>query len=737
MKVTRMLVLPILLLALLAGVLVSPVPGVPTTNAAALGNNEFDVSDIVLDNPEVKGPARIVTQSALAEFQDLSMLMYRDNTTISVNGEGHIPLWLYFRNAATGESSHVQLPYFEDVIEPRSVEHVLTSPSDLWIYSYGQDRESFSNSTLRVDHFSLSGTAVPTSATLMSSHSFGNADSRHGRFIELKSGGLIAVWHQQSKKEDKSMDMGVAYRSPEGTWSTIYPVVIPNYKGGGATSPKGTAVQHPADDSIWVFNKRDSYHSIEAMHFTETGAGLRLDWLNEKYITEYVNDGVHSPEGESPHLVAVANASRNTILLAYQNKQTRIFSTSPFVKGAYVTLAEIGVDGSKSFINFPAYVERVSCLGLIVDDGTAWLSYRPIDGSAVLAGGRSFDDVYVSSYDFSEASWSQPLFLGAMFFAGSSNTLVPLAYGASRVDFATDINDGWVHYLSLWSQASLDDTAPAVAITSPIAGSFLSGAVDIAASAGDDVSVAGVEFYVDNALLDTDTTNDYQVPFDTTAVPDGTHTLQARAFDAAGNVGHSGPIAVIVDNAPPEVSITSPGDRATVSGNIVLSAAASDNNSVDRVDFYREGGVLLGTDTVEPYALEWDPSGVSDGQHTLSARAVDRAGNTASSAPITVLVDNIEDTAPPTVNITSPLGSAMVNRKSTTNIVAEAFDDAGVDKVEFYVDGVLVCVDPTAAYSCHWDVPAPPNRAYRLQARAYDGSAQVGFSPVVGVTSAR
>jgi hypothetical protein len=282
-----------------------------------------------------------------------------------------------------------------------------------------------------------------------------------------------------------------------------------------------------------------------------------------------------------------------------------------------------------------------------------------------------------------------------------------------------------------------DTTLPSVSVTTPANGSTVSGTVSVAASASDNVGVTKVEFYVDGTLKGTDTFSPYSTNWDTTIETNASHTLQAKAYDAASNIGISDPVVITVDNTAPTIFITSPSEGATVSGNVAVSAAALDNTAVARVDFYRDGSVFLGSDTVAPYDMGWDSLKVSDGQHSLSARAADRAGNTASSASITVLVENNENTAPPTVNITSPREGAMVNRKSTINIAAAAFDDAGVDKVEFYVDGVLVCVDTTAAYSCHWEVPAPPNRAYRLQARAYDGSGQVGFSPVVGVTSAR
>jgi hypothetical protein len=76
-----------------------------------------------------------------------------------------------------------------------------------------------------------------------------------------------------------------------------------------------------------------------------------------------------------------------------------------------------------------------------------------------------------------------------------------------------------------------------------------------------------------------------------------------------------------------------------------------------------------------------------------------------------------------------------VKRKSTVAIAATASDDVSVIKVEFYVNGSLVCTDTTSSYNCTWRVPTASGRTYRLQAKAYDASGNVGLSSLVTVRS--
>ena len=92
-----------------------------------------------------------------------------------------------------------------------------------------------------------------------------------------------------------------------------------------------------------------------------------------------------------------------------------------------------------------------------------------------------------------------------------------------------------------------DTTAPTVAVTAPATGSTVSGTVTVSATASDDVAVAGVQFLLDGALLGAeDTTSPYSVAWNTTTATAGSHTLTARARDAAGNQATSAAVPVTV-----------------------------------------------------------------------------------------------------------------------------------------------------------------------------------------------
>jgi choice-of-anchor B domain-containing protein len=109
------------------------------------------------------------------------------------------------------------------------------------------------------------------------------------------------------------------------------------------------------------------------------------------------------------------------------------------------------------------------------------------------------------------------------------------------------------------------DNAPSVNVTTPADGATVSGTVTVAATAGDDNGVTQVEFFVDGNSIGVDTTSPYSVSWDSTTVPDGSHSVSATATDTIGQTS-SDANSVTVDNiADPTIhsgdldSITSTG----------------------------------------------------------------------------------------------------------------------------------------------------------------------------------
>jgi poly(hydroxyalkanoate) depolymerase family esterase len=93
------------------------------------------------------------------------------------------------------------------------------------------------------------------------------------------------------------------------------------------------------------------------------------------------------------------------------------------------------------------------------------------------------------------------------------------------------------------------------------------------------------------------------------------------------------------DTTPPAAAITAPAAGATVSGTIAVTASASDNVGVTRVDVLVDGAIA-GSDAAAPYSVSVDTTRLANGSHSLVARAVDAAGNAGSSPAVSITVQN-------------------------------------------------------------------------------------------------
>ncbi|MCP4680750.1 MAG: hypothetical protein GY864_00270 [Desulfobacterales bacterium] len=80
-----------------------------------------------------------------------------------------------------------------------------------------------------------------------------------------------------------------------------------------------------------------------------------------------------------------------------------------------------------------------------------------------------------------------------------------------------------------------------------------------------------------------------------------------------------------------------------MSGNVSLTANASDNVGVSSVQFRLNGSTYQSADTSAPYSVTWRTTDFNDGSYTISATARDAAGNSTTSTAVTVTVGNTGD----------------------------------------------------------------------------------------------
>lgn len=129
---------------------------------------------------------------------------------------------------------------------------------------------------------------------------------------------------------------------------------------------------------------------------------------------------------------------------------------------------------------------------------------------------------------------------------------------------------------------------------------------------------------------------------------------------AAGDtyIGVPGQSPAPSDTVAPTVSITAPSSGAVVSGNVSLTASASDNVAVAGVQFRVDGSNLGAEDPSTPFSTTVDTTLLTNGAHTLAAVARDAAGN-MSIASIPVTVSNPVPPPPPPPPTPAPAGTLI------------------------------------------------------------------------------
>ena len=133
----------------------------------------------------------------------------------------------------------------------------------------------------------------------------------------------------------------------------------------------------------------------------------------------------------------------------------------------------------------------------------------------------------------------------------------------------------------------------------------------------------------------------YSASWNTAGLAGGPHTLSAVATDTAKNSATSS-VSVIMDTTPPTVSLATPVTGTSVNGTVTITANASDNTGISGVQFALDGANIgsMVTGSGPSYSYSWNSLGSANGSHTLSAVAIDLAGNATTSSNTSVTVNN-------------------------------------------------------------------------------------------------
>jgi len=222
-------------------------------------------------------------------------------------------------------------------------------------------------------------------------------------------------------------------------------------------------------------------------------------------------------------------------------------------------------------------------------------------------------------------------------------------------------------------------------------------------ASSDNAGVAGYRVYRGGTQIGATISTTYS---DTGLQAGTSYSYTVAAYDYVQNTSaQSSPPATATtlsstrDSRAPSVSMTSPAANTIVTGTTLsVDASASDNVGVVGVQFLLDGNALGAEDTASPFHTTWNSTQSSDGNHLLSARARDAAGNRTTSTTVAVRVDNL----PPTGTISINSGASSTN--STTVTLTLSATDAGssVTSMRFANSGESFSTSQPYATTASW-----------------------------------
>lgn len=210
-------------------------------------------------------------------------------------------------------------------------------------------------------------------------------------------------------------------------------------------------------------------------------------------------------------------------------------------------------------------------------------------------------------------------------------------------------------------------------------------------NASDAVSGVANTYY----KVDSESWIEYIAPFTLSNLAEGMHTLYFYSVDKLGNKEPTRSSNLTMDNTEPVISFISPSNESFVgSSNVYVFWNGFDYGSgVAYYEIKMDAENYIHKETSTSHLF----SDVTDGNHNVHIRAVDKLGNSQESS-----IAFIVDTTPPVVLINFPKNGSEI--KSSRAAVAWSGSDelSGIDHYEVRLDGnpwINVLANTTYAFS--------------------------------------
>jgi hypothetical protein len=370
----------------------------------------------------------------------------------------------------------------------------------------------------------------------------------------------------------------------------IMPVRISDPTGIASYSTIASGIRYAADHGARVANV--SYRVTTSS--SVTSAANYMNSKNGVVTVAAGNDGIFDSTADNPAVLTVSATDASDNLYSWSNRGNNIDLAAP---GNVTTCIRGGGYGAAFGTSFaapivaglvalvmssnpgisPAQVQNKVKQGADDLGSAGWdanYGWGRVNAAGAVGGGPA-PDTTPPSVSFTSPAAGASVF-GTLALQASASDNVGVSSVSFSVDGVQKGNDATSPFSLTWDSTSVpngahtlsatasdaagnsstasitvtvnnplpDTTAPTVVITSPNNGAAVNGNVSVEASATDNVGVTKVEFYIDGSLAATTRSAPYSYRWAVKRERPGAHSLQCKAYDAAGNVGVSSVVTV-------------------------------------------------------------------------------------------------------------------------------------------------------------------------------------------------
>lgn len=256
------------------------------------------------------------------------------------------------------------------------------------------------------------------------------------------------------------------------------------------------------------------------------------------------------------------------------------------------------------------------------------LAFDDLRSDGVLDGRGSNGAQRLGSVALSTDTYRHELALALLRFARS---------GANRTGLTSDQllraanrwNDSRAALFGDAAVRPISSAAPTVTNLAPVANTYVRGRFSASARVDDVVGLTTVSFGIDgSAVANAADVQQPRVDIDSSTYSDGARTLYVEARNMVGGVTRA-EHRINIDNTAPTITNFQPAEGSVVRNSFTLSASVSDTR-LSESTFSIDGTTLGNQGSAGSPRYTLDTRSYSSGNHTLTLRSTDAAGNVRS-----------------------------------------------------------------------------------------------------------